>query len=159
SGMRHRRASLVLLSTLAVAQPGCVGFSLSKSGEAHPPSAKFAVDARVDPARRGYYVVRASIQNGSDAPLIMDPTMFSLTAPDPVSFVLATRIGFVRRGFRIPAHVPPGASTEGEIYYASRGIAGGWFPLSLFWTGRPTTPVVLRVALPDGEHSFQFELD
>jgi hypothetical protein len=151
--------SRLCMLAVVMVQFACVGFSLEKVTEAHPQGAKFDVDVRLEPMRRGYYIARVSIANKSGAAVAVDRSMFAMTAPDPVSFVQANRVGLGRQAFRIAPSITAGGYVDGEIYFGIRGVTLWWFPVSLFWTPRPTVPVTFKVGLPDGEHSFDFIVD
>jgi hypothetical protein len=133
-----------LLPACMLTAVSCVGFALERSRVSHPESASIEVDAHVTALKRGYYLATVSLRNTSAETLKLDRSMFALTAPDPVSFVMANRVGFGRQAFRLPPTVAPGAFANGEIYFGIRGAS------------RPTEPVTLRIVLPDGEHRFEF---
>jgi hypothetical protein len=143
--MVQRLVALVLASCLAVA---CSSSRVAVRNEMHPASGKCVVSATIDEWPNGYYSTAITIHNVATQPIALKPTMFRLEGTPPTSFVPAGRmpIFFGRAGYRMPDHVDPRGSVQGEVFFSIRG------------TKAPSGPVRLVVALPDGEHVFDFEL-
>lgn len=125
----------------------CRGVSFSQDTGTSPERSPYQIQAKLVAAGHGYYVADVDIQNSSAAPLALTFEMFTLEAPQPVSFVPAYRIRWGRPGFRLPDSVAAGGHASGEVCF---GIRGG---------DAPTSPVGLTVRLPDGNHKFVFKVE
>jgi len=141
-------AVLVLASSCALAIPGCSQTLVTVQGEAHPNRSSFLVTAALEEWPRGYYSTPITIRNLAADPLPITPSMFRLEGTGATSFVQAGHMPLFmgRAGYRMPPIIAPRTTARGEIFFGIRG------------TKVPAGPIRLIVTLPDGEHSFEFEL-
>lgn len=133
-------AALVLLTA-------CKSVNFSNDTASSPEKSPYEIQAKLVAAGHGYYVANVDIKNSSAEALPLAFEMFTLEAPQPVTFVPAVHIRFGRPGFRIASSVPAGGRVSGEVCF---GIRGG---------DVPTSPVDLTIRLPDGNHKFVFKVD
>jgi hypothetical protein len=145
--MRGFLASIALAAAIA-APVSCSKSMVLVRDEAHPAGGKYLVTASIHEWPRGYYSTAVTIRNVSSQPLELEPSMFRLEGTAPTAFVPVDRAPMLlgRAGYRMPARVEPRSSAQGEIFFGVRG------------TQVPIGPVRLCVALPDGEHRFEFDL-
>lgn len=125
----------------------CKGVSFNYDTGSSPERSPYEIQARLTAAGHGYYVANVDIQNSSAEALPLSFEMFTLEAPQPVTFVPAYHIRFGRPGFRLPSSVAAGGHVSGDVCF---GIRGG---------DPPTSPVDLVVTLPDGKHKFVFKVE
>jgi hypothetical protein len=147
--MRSILARWLAASALAVAtSAGCAQSFVAVRNEAHPAGGHYLVSATIEEWPNGYYSTAVTIRNVSTRELVLQPQMFRLEGTAPTSFVPAGRMPMFmgRAGYRMPEKVAPRSSAQGEIFFGIRG------------TKVPAGPVTLVVTLPDGEHSFEFDL-
>ena len=133
-------AAMVLLTA-------CKSVNFSYDTGSSPEKSPYEIQAKLVAAGHGYYVANVDIKNSSKEALPLAFEMFTLEAPQPVTFVPAYRIRFGRPGFRLPNSVAAGGHVSGDVCF---GIRGG---------DVPTSPVNLVVRLPDGNHKFVFKVD
>lgn len=155
---RSRRASRLLalfariapiLAVAPLAAAGCAADPvLAVQDELHPAGGRYVVTATLQPWHRGYYSAAVTIHNESNHTLFLDASMFRLEGTAPTSFVAADRIPMMlgRAGYRMPDHVDPRCTAQGEIFYGIRG------------TETPKGRVRFLAELPDGEHAFEWSL-
>lgn len=145
-----RIAPLVVGLALAgvAALTGCADSFVSVRHEQHPAGGKYLVAATIEEWPNGYYSTAITIRNVSTKPVVIKPEMFRLEGTAPTAFVPAGRMPLFmgRAGYRMPERVDPRSTAQGEIFFGIRG------------TKVPAGPVRLVVTLPDGEHSFEFDL-
>ena len=125
----------------------CRSVRFSHDTGSSPDRSPYEIKAQLVAAGHGYYVANVDIQNSSAESLPLSFDMFTLEAPQPVSFVPAYRIRFGRPGFRLPNSVAAGGHVAGDVCF---GIRGG---------DVPTSPVSLVIRLPDGKHQFVFKVE
>ena len=152
SGRASRLFSVLALLVASVAPFGAAGCAgdpiVAVHDEAHPPGGRFVVTATLQPWQRGYYSAAVTIHNETNQTLFLKPSMFRLEGTAPTSFVAVDRNPMMlgRAGYRMPEHVEPRCTAQGEIFYGIRGseaIKG---------------PVRFIADLPDGQHAFEWTL-
>jgi hypothetical protein len=128
--------------------PGCAASFVSVRDEQHPDRATCLVDATIEEWPNGYYSTAITIRNTGAEPIALAPSMFRLEGSGPTSFVPAGRMPMFlgRAGYRMPERVEPRSSARGDVYFGIRG------------TTVPLGPVRLVCSLPDGDHTFEFDL-
>jgi len=148
-GLRFRSVLAAVASLALLSAAGCANDPLvAVRDELHPNGGRYVVTATLSPWHRGYYAATVTIHNETSRTLFLEPSMFELEGTPPTAFVPAGRIPWMmgRSGFRMPDHVEPRCSAQGEIYFGIRG------------TETPKGPVRFFVNLPDGEHAFEWKL-
>jgi hypothetical protein len=140
--------TLLAAVILCLAGAGCAQTFVTTLGERHPPGGRFLVSAQIEEWPNGYYSTTVTIRNATKQPIQVDPSMFRLEGRGPTSFVPAGRMPLFmgRSGYRMPDEIAARTSVTGEIFFGIRG------------TYSPVGAVTLIVALPDGEHRFEFDL-
>ncbi len=143
-------ASYAVFGTLLLGAAGCASDPpiVSVQKESHPSGGKFIVTATLQGWNRGYYSAAVTIHNETGQTVFLKPEMFRLEGTAPTSFVPADRIPmmFGRAGYRMPEHIDARCTGQGEIFYGIRG------------TEVPKGPVRFVAGLPDGEHTFEFNV-
>jgi hypothetical protein len=144
--MASSRFLLALAPVLAFG--GCADTFVAVRREVHPPGGRYLVSATLHDWPNGYYSAVVSVRNVTGQPLELAPENFRLEGTPPTAFVPAGRMPLFmgRAGYRMPERVEPRSSAQGEVFFGIRG------------TPIPAGPVTLVVALPDGEHAFEFDL-
>ena len=149
--LRCRSRHLVLCAGLlasVVGGAGCSSPLVAVRSQSHPKGGQYLVSATIDEWPGGFYSAAITIRNRSTKTLRLAPGNFRLEGTPPTGFVAAGPMVLVfgERGYQMPEAIAANSSVQGEVFFEIRG------------TNVPHGPVRLYVTLPDGEHSFEFDL-
>ncbi len=145
--MRSFIRSLVIACLVAPAI-SCTGPLVAVREEHHPKGGQYLVSATIDEWPGGFYSTAITIRNRSTKTLRLNPGLFRLEGTPPTGFVAAGPmvLFFGEQGYQMPDAIAANSSVQGEVFFEIRG------------SNVPLGPVRLFVTLPDGDHSFEFDL-
>ncbi|MBL8843881.1 MAG: hypothetical protein JNL90_20330 [Planctomycetes bacterium] len=136
------------LLVCVVGGTGCTSPLVAVRHQSHPKGGQYLVSATIDEWPGGFYSAAITIRNRSTKTLRLQPGDFRLEGTPPTGFVAAGPmvLFFGEQGYQMPEAIAANSSVQGEVFFEIRG------------TSVPHGPVRLFVNLPDGEHSFEFDL-
>lgn len=135
-----------LVLALLLAVTACHSTKMTFREVVPPQNSPYTITSTVESLGDDYFAITLSIKNGSSQTLMLEPTMFEVTAP-PAIFLRLQRLSWGRNAFRMPATVAAGGLGNGQVFFQMK--AGNEKP----------KVATLHVKLPGGDHQVVFDVE